>query len=60
MLVNVIACGASPSEDERVKLAIGATGISSPPLFSLSVFSVWDEVAEPPEQEMTNKNKNDK
>tara|TARA_Y100000992_G_scaffold287754_1_gene240834 strand:- start:547 stop:669 length:123 start_codon:yes stop_codon:yes gene_type:complete len=40
VLVNVIACGASPSEDERVKLAIGATGISSPPLFSLSVFSV--------------------
>ena len=60
VLVNVTACGASPSDDEKVKLAIGAAGISSPALFPSSVFSFWDEVAEPPEHEITNKNKNDK
>ena len=61
MLVNVTACGASPSADEKVKLAIGPTGSSTSPLFSsLLSLSDWDEVVEPPEHEMTNKNINDK
>ena len=54
VLVNVTLWGASPSDDEKVKLATGA-GISSPPLSVLLLSSVWEEVVEPPEHETINK-----